>query len=193
MTSTPAGQKAAGDLAASGASVAFLPGGASYYDAPNNRVVISRDAHPRDQAALLAHEAEHARAARAGETPNIDTAASADVYVDGMLREEARAQVQQIKVAGDLQRRAPLQAEYNDAYQKAYATAKAGNSDEAAARAAAEAAGYDRVLQGFRNGEVRTSTNSQTYPDYYRDSYNRRRATPTATPTATQTAPQGDR
>lgn len=191
MTSTPAGKKAAEDLAASGASVAFLPGGASYYDAQNNRVVISRDAHPRDQAALLAHEAEHARASRAGQTPNADTAASADAYVDGMLREEARAQVQQIKVSTDLQRRAPLQAEYNDAYQKGYAAAKAAGRDDAAASAAAEAAGYDRVLQGFRAGEVRTSTNNQTYPDYYRDAYNRRRATPTATPT--QTAPQGDR
>jgi len=69
----------------------------------------------------------------------------------------------------------PLEAEYNTAHQTAVDELKASNpkATEADLKAAGEKAGFERVLKGFEDGEVVTSTNKTKYPDYYGGSWDR--------------------
>src|SRR5258705_8732490 len=101
---------------------------------------------------------EHARSLNAGETRNLQNQ-TADNYVDGMLREETRATVAQIKVANELGTNTVLQTEYNDAYKKAFDDTIAQQKGEDEARRVAEVAGPARVYEGFQNGEIVTSVN----------------------------------
>lgn len=117
-----------------------------------------------DNAAVLVHEANHARytvEGRHAEVSNPDR----NAYVHGAIDEEVDGTVQQILSAHEFRNAGanlgsqPGEPEYNAAYQQVI---RNGGS-----QAEAQHAGYQAVSDLFYNGGMVTSTNRQPYPDYY--------------------------
>jgi hypothetical protein len=117
-----------------------------------------------DNAAVLVHEANHARytvEGRHAEVSNPDR----DAYVHGAVDEEVDGTVQQILSAKEFRNSGaqlgnqPGEPEYNAAYQQVI---RNGGT-----QAEAQQAGYQAVSDLFYHGGIVTSTNGQSYPDYY--------------------------
>ena len=74
----------------------------------------------------------------------------------------------------------PLEGQYNAARTKGMNDYRAAHpdADPADVAKAGDDAGYARVKGGFENGEVKASTNGQSYKDYYGNSYDTSHPTP---------------
>jgi hypothetical protein len=151
----------------------FVAGGGSFWD--GSKMVIDGN-HTTERAALaIVHEVNHAKATLDGTTPDIMKETRGE-YVRKMLEEEARGTIDSIRtknelVAGGTSITAtyPLESEYNAAYKKASEDlAKSDPASTAAQRhAAGEQAGQDRVMKGFKDGEVVGSKSKIPYPEIY--------------------------
>ncbi len=179
LADSPTGAAAVKYLEDKNIKVEFADGGGSYWD--GNKIVIDRS-RPLDRNALsLVHEINHAKASIDGPKADIVKDTRAD-YVSKMLNEEVRGTVDSIKAKNELVAKGkkisatyPLEKEYNAAYKKAVDEAKKANpkATEAELKKIGEKAGYERVLKGFQDGEVTTSTTGVKYPDYYGQAWDR--------------------
>jgi hypothetical protein len=119
-----------------------------------------------DNAAVVVHEANHARYTVEGRSANANEM-ERDQYVAAAIDEEVDGTVQQILSAQEFRDAGyeigeqPAEAAYNTAYTQAIQNGQT----EAEARRAGRAA----VSDAFYNGGIVTSTNGQSYPDYYGD------------------------
>ncbi len=173
LKGSPTGAAAVKYLEDKNIPIEFANGGGSYWD--GSKIVIDRS-KPMDRNALsLVHEINHAKGKLEGTSVNIATASRAD-YVAGELKEEVQGTVDSIKAKNELKAGGktitasyPLEAEYNQAFKKASDDLKAKNPSATPTelKAAGEKAGSERVMKGFKDGEVRTSTNHKPYPEYY--------------------------
>lgn len=117
-----------------------------------------------DNAAVLVHEANHARYTLEGRHADVSDP-SREAYVRGAVDEEVDGTVQQILSAHEFRNAGadlgsqPGEPEYNAAYQQVI---RNGGS-----QADAQHAGYQAVSDLFYHGGMVTSTNRQSYPDYY--------------------------
>jgi hypothetical protein len=179
MARSPAGAEAIKYLDDQKIPVEFAAGGGSYWD--GSKVVIDRNESTQSAGLTLVHELNHAKASKAGLSGNISTQPR-DQYVSTMLNEEVTGTILPIKVKNELVAAGtpiaasfPLEAEYNTAHKAAVDELKASNpkATEAELKSAGEKAGFERVLKGFKDGEVVTSTNNTKYPDYYGGSWDR--------------------
>lgn len=173
LADSPTGAAAVKYLEDKKIKVEFANGGGSYWD--GNKVVIDRSRPMERNALSLVHEINHAKASIDGPKADIVKDTRAD-YVKKMLDEEVRGTVDSIKAKNELVAKGksisatyPLEKDYNAAYKKAVDDAKKLNpkATEAELKKIGEKAGYDRVLKGFNDGEVTTSTTGVKYPDYY--------------------------
>ena len=119
-----------------------------------------------DNAAVVVHEANHARYDAEGRNPDA-TEMDRDAYVAASVDEEVDGTVQQIIAAKEFREagyeigQQPAEAAYDAAYAEAIQNGQTIGEAERAARAA--------VSDEFYNGGIVTSTNGQSYPDYYGD------------------------
>lgn len=173
LQSSPTGVAAMKYLEDQRLPVKFARGGGSYWD--GKQIVIDRSESSQEAALTLVHEINHARASRTGTSGDILRQPRA-TYVETMLNEEVKGTVDSIRAKNELfiagtkvTATFPLESEYNLAYKKAVEDLRKGNprATDPQVRAAGEKAGYDRVMQGFLNGEVVTSVNGAKYPAYY--------------------------
>lgn len=117
-----------------------------------------------DNAAVLVHEANHARYTVEGRHADVSNP-DRNAYVHGAVDEEVDGTVQQILSAQEFRNSGanlgsqPGEQQYNAAYQQVI---RNGGS-----QADAQQAGYQAVSDLFYNGGMVTSTNGQAYPDYY--------------------------
>ena len=119
-----------------------------------------------DNAAVVVHEANHARYDAEGRNPDA-TQMDRDAYVAASVDEEVDGTVQQIIAAKEFREagyeigQQPAEAAYDAAYAEAIQNGQTIGEAERAAR--------DAVSDEFYNGGIVTSTNGQSYPDYYGD------------------------
>ena len=119
-----------------------------------------------DNAAVVVHEANHARGHGEGRSPDANKL-DRDDYVTTAVNEEVNGTVEQIKAAQELREAGydigeqPAEAAYDTAYDQAIQNGQTPGQ--------AERAGRDAVRGEFYNGNIVTSTNGQSYPDYYGD------------------------
>jgi hypothetical protein len=161
-----------------------------YYHPTLKKIVL--DANTAELMALkLAHEANHAMAAAAGKTPDINKE-TRDDYVRKMLEEEVVGTVGPIELKLALAKKGktitatfPLEGEYVAAYNKAVEDIKKSNpsATDADLEAAGRKAGYEAVKKGFETGKVVASVKvggrSLTYPEYYGKSWDDAHPRPT--------------
>lgn len=173
LKGSPTGAAAVKFLEDKKVPVEFANGGGSYWD--GTKIVIDRTEKMEESALTLVHELHHAKEVLGGTAPNVKTMSRAD-YVAGELKEEAQGTVNSIKAKNELKASGapitatfPLETQYNQAFKKASDELKATKPTATAAElnAAGEKAGAERVLKGFKDGEVRTSTNKKPYSEYY--------------------------
>jgi len=182
-----------------------------YYYHPGLRKIIL-DANTAELIALkLAHEANHAKAAAEGKTPDVNRE-TRDNYVKKMLKEEIVGTVGPIELKRALAKKGktitatfPLEKEYNEAYKKAVDALKKSKpgATEAELDAAGKKAGYEAVKKGFETGKVVTSVRTcstshaackvdgdcpsgqacvnNSYPVYYGDEWDKKHPRPTPT------------
>lgn len=162
MLSTPRGRATLQWMADNNIPVVVDPGATgAYWD--GTQIVLGGDS---DDAAVLVHEANHARYSVEGRNVAPEGADKQD-YVDAAIGEEVDGTVQQILAAREFGNAGhPVggqagQAQFWAAYDS---TIAAGGSI-----AAAEQAGYDAVLAEFTSGRIVTSTTGESYVDYYGD------------------------
>ena len=119
-----------------------------------------------DNAAVVVHEANHARYTVEGRSANA-TELDRDAYVAAAVDEEVDGTVQQIlaarefRDAGYVIGQQPAEAAYEAAYTQAIQDGQTVGE--------AERAGRDAVSDQFYNGAIVTSTTGEPYPDYYGD------------------------
>jgi hypothetical protein len=151
----------------------------SFWDQQHNRIVINPQDN-QDAAQIFVHEVNHAQNNTVSNTAW--NGGSKDNYVNTQIAQETDGTVHSIKSNDELRAKGfapphdfPLEFEYHNARDNAITTFKATHPDapQSDADAAGDKAGWDRVKQGFDNGEVKASTNGQSYRDYYGDSYTR--------------------
>jgi hypothetical protein len=156
----------------------FAHGGGSYYDQTTNTMVLDTRQGLRNRSLVFVHEMHHAWAWNVGASADRHICRlSRRAYVNGMLHEEAVGTVFSIQARDELARAGinvhdvsfPLQNEYHHAYKQGVARAKHKHphASKAALDTAGERAGLARVVRGFRNKEVVTSTSGQGYPAFY--------------------------
>ncbi|GAB3761719.1 hypothetical protein [Microlunatus parietis] len=123
-----------------------------------------------EDAAVLVHEANHARYTAEGRSADISNP-DRDAYVRAAIDEEIDGTIQQIYAAREFRAAghdaATNQSEQN--YENAYEQAIQDGRTEAEADRAGRAA----VAEGFYNGSITTSNNGQSYVDYYGDAWDR--------------------
>ncbi|GIU82510.1 MAG: type VI secretion system tip protein VgrG [Acidobacteria bacterium] len=159
-----------------GVNPTFNPGQGSSFDHSTNTMNLDPSQSPTNSALTFVHEMNHAEVShehRSGDVQN----QTREEYVNTMLQEEVDGTVASIEAKRELQASGtdvsgasfPLESEYNQAYSNAVEEARRQNPNltDEEADAIGRAAGRARVLQGFQNGEVVTSTNGQNYPNYY--------------------------
>lgn len=119
-----------------------------------------------DNAAVLVHEANHARYSEEGRHADVE-ALDRDAYIRAAIDEEVDGTVQQIlsakefRNAGATLGNQPGEPQYDQAYQQVI---RDGGS-----QAEAQQAGHQAVLDLFYNGGIVASTNGNTYPENYGD------------------------
>ena len=158
-------------------TVVFDTTDGSYWDAPHNRIVVNA-ADNQDAGQILVHEANHAENNAASDAAW--NGGSKTNYVDTMIHQETQGTVESIQSNQELRDAGktpphtfPLENEYKAARDKAIVDYQAAHPDATPADVAkaGDDAGYARVKLGFENGEVKASTNGQSYKDYYGNSY----------------------
>lgn len=123
-----------------------------------------------DNAAVLVHEANHARYTAEGRSADINVP-DRDTYVTTAIDEEIDGTVQQILAAKEFRNAGATlgnqagEPQYDAAYQRVI---RNGGS-----QAEAQQAGYQAVHDEFYNGGIHTSNTGQTYPDYYGSAWDR--------------------
>ena len=119
-----------------------------------------------DNAAVLVHEANHARYAEEGRHADVD-ALDRQEYITAAIDEEVAGTVLQIlsakefRDAGATLGQQPAEAAYDQAYQQ---TIRNGGT-----QAQAQQAGYQAVNDEFYNGGIVASTNGNSYSENYGD------------------------
>jgi type VI secretion system secreted protein VgrG len=154
----------------------FAPDQGSYFNVHTNTVNLDPSEDTTTSALTFVHEMNHAEAHHEHRSGNVANQTRQD-YVNTMLQEEAVGTVASIEAKRQLQNAGvdvsrasfPLEDEYNEAYNAAVNEARRRNPNLSSEEADAigRAAGYQRVLQGFQNGEVVTSNTGENYADYY--------------------------
>lgn len=159
-------------------------GTGSYFD-PSSNTMRMDSGHPPERAALtFVHEMNHAEAHHLGLQAD-PTKETRDDYIKKMVTEEAEGVVKSIEAKTELKGKAdfskiggypPLEGEYKKAHDDAIKAAKAADpkKSEAELSAIGRAAGRKRVIKGFMDGEITTSTTKETYPDYYGKAWDKR-------------------
>jgi Putative metallopeptidase family (DUF6782) len=151
----------------------FVKGGGSFWD--GTRMVIDGNEGVQDAALTIVHEVHHAQTKLDGTKPD-PKADTKPEYVRKMIEEEATGTVLSIQTKNELVAGGesvtatfPLESKYNEAYKKATEDLlKADPKASAdALKAAGEKAGMDRVIKGFKDGEVVTSDRKIAYSDHY--------------------------
>lgn len=183
MEASPTGQEALAILGKYAVQVYFVATGGSSFSPSTNKIKLN-STHSDERAALtMVHEANHARYKHEGLSADI-MALSREDYVKQKVQEEAEGAVKSIEAKVELEGTTidvskatfPQEQEYREAYQKAIDAAKA--SDPAATeddlKKRGREAGKARVIQGFMDGEVVTSTDGKSYPDYYGDAWDKK-------------------
>jgi len=145
-----------------------------YYHPTLKKIVL--DANTAELMALkLAHEANHAMAAAAGKTPDINKE----------TRDDSGRKLALAKKGKTITATFPLEGEYVAAYNKAVEDIKKSNpsATDADLEAAGRKAGYEAVKKGFETGKVVASVKvggrSLTYPEYYGKSWDDAHPRPT--------------
>ncbi len=181
LADSPTGVAALKFLDDKSIKVEFASGGGSYWDADANKMVIDRTASMEDNALTLVHEINHARASHSGSTADAKTH-TREGFIDKMLNEEVQGAVDAIKAKNELvaagktiTARRPQEEAYNAAYAKCVKDMKKATptATDAELHAAGEKAGALRVKQGFKDGDVVTSTTIENYPQFYSRSWDR--------------------
>lgn len=184
LKSSATGVAAVKDLEAQKLPVTFANGGGSYWNGA--QIVIDRGRSTDEAALSLVHELVHARAHLSGTSGQLRKQARAD-YVNTLLSEEVRGTVDAIRAKNELAASGKnvtgtraLENAYNAAYKLAVDRARKANPQATAAEltTAGEQAGNDRVMKGFLDGEVVTSTTGQTYSEYYGKAWDQARSSP---------------
>jgi len=171
LADSPTGRAALEHLDNNHIAVDFQPGGGSYWDAPNNRMVIDSNENAEEVALTMVHEINHAQ----NVGPDI-AATTRNDYVNQSIEEESVGTVRSIEAKNELVAAGghptatfPLENEYNTAYQQGADNLRNTNPAATPAQidAAGKQAGLDRVRQGFNGGEVETSNTHEPYSTYY--------------------------
>jgi len=154
----------------------FVPEVGSFFNGGSNTMNLDPSENTMTSALIFVHEMNHAEAYHERRSGDVTSQTRQD-YVNTMLQEEVDGTVSSIEAKRELQNSGvdvssasfPLEDEYNEAYNAAVNEAMRRNPNLSGEEADAigRAAGRQRVLQGFQNGEVVTSTSGENYPDYY--------------------------
>ncbi|MCX7640412.1 MAG: type VI secretion system tip protein VgrG [Pyrinomonadaceae bacterium] len=154
----------------------FNPGKGSFFNGSTNTVNLDPSQNTITSALTFVHEMNHAEEYHERRTGDVHKQSKQD-YINEMLQEEVDGTVASIEAKIELKQNGvdvsnahfPLENEYLQAYQDAVNSAINNNPNlsESELDAIGRAAGRDRVMKGFQDGEVVTSTNGQKYPDYY--------------------------
>lgn len=143
--------------------ISILPSGQGSYW--NGRGIFVDNANTDlETVRTLVHEYNHAVADREGTSPDVDGDSRED-YVNGMLDEETRGVVDEIRAARELEDAGVAMptdesdTRYWDAYDAAIS--------QGASEQAAQDAGFAAVREMFTDGTFVTSTTNETYEDYY--------------------------
>jgi len=172
----PLGQTALSQMSQYNVGINWQSGGGSFYDAASNSMTMDQTMGHEEAAMVFVHEINHARYYHEGLQADMMTSTRED-YVNGMVAEEAEGTVLSIEAQIEMEAAGlnssghtfPLQAEYQSAYDSAYATGRESQPDasEETLQQIARNAGLAAVTEGFMNGAVQTSTTGQSYADYY--------------------------
>lgn len=159
-----------------GVNPSFDAGKGSYFDSSNNTVNLDPSHNSINSALTFVHEMNHAEEYHERRTGDVHNQSRQD-YINEMLQEEVDGTVASIEARRELEQAGvdvsdahfPLQDEYNNAYEAAVTNAREKNPNltEAELDQIGRAAGRNRVMKGFQDGEVVTSTTGQKYRDYY--------------------------
>jgi hypothetical protein len=179
LKGSPTGEAAVKYLQDNKIPVKFANGGGSYWDGKN--IVLDRTENTQEAALTLVHEINHAKADKTGTAADITKQTRAD-YVSTQLKEEVAGTVKSIQAKNELVASGksvsatfPLESQYNTAYKKAETDFKSKNPKATATliKTAAEKAGYNAVMKGFKDGSVVTSNTKVKYPDYYGNAWDK--------------------
>jgi hypothetical protein len=147
----------------------------SFFAPAENKIHLNTSLTAPTAASVFVHEAFHAWSSRTHHTADINTLGRAD-YVTAMVNEETSAVVNQISLVteqgatsapGGIPSEAMYKA-YSDAWKKAHDET---TGDDAAKKAAGDAAGRQVANGWFYDGTFVTSTTKQPYADYYGGSW----------------------
>ncbi len=166
-----------------GVRVVYRSGGGSYWSDDDKTFYIDTNQSPEERANVFVHEVNHGKNRNVPDPKKMDK----NEYVDKAIDEETQGTVDQIKNNQQLQQArgangAPpdtlLQNEYEAAYQnaidaenKARAKAQRPPLTPEEERRIGEDAGRKRVKDAFKNGEVVSSVDGNTYPENYGDAW----------------------
>lgn len=162
--------------------IQFKSGQGTVYRSYNNTMTIDA-AHSSERAALsFVHEMVHAQHHHEGIRPEM-MAVGRQAYVEARVLEEAQAVALAVEAKMALEAagidfgeiRYPLENHYLGAHEGAKKAAVARERDISQAELAAigQAAGRERAVQAFENGELLTSHTMETYPEYYGSCWDR--------------------
>lgn len=172
LSGHPHGVWATSTVAALGTGVlvnSTAPG--SFFAPSENKIHLNRSLTAPTAASVFVHEAFHAWSSRTHHTADIRSLSRAD-YVTAMVNEETTAVINQISLVTEQGATsapggvpsAAMYTAYSRAWQKAH---DAASGDEAAKKAAGDAAGRKVVNGWFYDGTFVTSTTNQPYATYY--------------------------
>lgn len=121
-----------------------------------------------EDAAVLVHEANHAKYTQEGRSADIVNQNRED-YVRTAIDEEIDGTVQQIYAAREF--RAAGHSVGTNVSEQNYTAAYEQAIEDGRSEAEADQAGRAAVADGFYNGTIKTSNNGQSYVDYYGDAW----------------------
>lgn len=162
--------------------IQFKAGQGTVYHSINNTMTIDA-AHSPERAALsFVHEMVHARYHHEGIRPAM-MAIGREAYVEARVLEEAMAVALAIEAKIALEAAGvefgeahpPLENHYLGAHEAAKKAAVARERDISQVELAVigQAAGRERAVQAFANGDLLTSHTMETYPEYYGSCWDR--------------------
>ncbi len=146
--------------------------GPTFYDRNENYIVINSNTDIVAAALLLVHESVHASSTKEGRVANVKKL-SREMYIDGIMREEAEAEATVIEAANELRitgvavpQASLLEDHYVEAYEKAVELARDDNESESddVLHEVGRAAGIAAMVDDFHNGVVVSGTTGTPYP-----------------------------
>lgn len=162
--------------------IQFGAGQGTVYKSFNNTMTIDAGHGPERAALSFVHEMVHARYHHEGIRPAM-MAVEREAYVEARVLEEAEAVALAIEAKMVLEKAGvefgqahpPLENHYLVAHEAAKKAAVARERDisQVELGAIGQAAGRERAVQAFANGELLTSHTMETYPDYYGSCWDR--------------------